>query len=203
MDADRVKQLDLIQGVVNRLASNSFSVKGWSITLVAALFALAAKDANPLYSAIAVLPAAFFWGLDAYYLRQERLFRGLYRLVVAQEIAEPGRTVPDVPLYSMSTRIVQKTDWVAVDDWFKVVRSPTMLGFHGPVILSAFAVLAYGSLRPPPKIEPDKVAASVEQLVTAVNKLTDKVAVATPPSAPPDAPVAHKPEAPSLPRGAR
>ena len=38
----------MIQGVVNRLSLNSFLLKGWSVVLVSAMFALAAKD-NQLF----------------------------------------------------------------------------------------------------------------------------------------------------------
>ncbi len=38
----KLKHLEMIQGVVNRMASNSFQLKGWSVVLVSALFALAA-----------------------------------------------------------------------------------------------------------------------------------------------------------------
>ena len=40
------KHLEFIQSVIARMNSNSFLIKGWSITLVSALFALAAKDSN-------------------------------------------------------------------------------------------------------------------------------------------------------------
>ena len=38
------KHIDLIQNVVNRMSQHSFILKGWSITLVVAVFALNAKD---------------------------------------------------------------------------------------------------------------------------------------------------------------
>jgi hypothetical protein len=75
---DQVKHLELIQGVVNRLARNSFVMKGWAVTLIAAVFALGIKETTPTYFLIAFLPAFVFWALDGYYLRQERLFRKLY-----------------------------------------------------------------------------------------------------------------------------
>jgi hypothetical protein len=168
MDADRVKHLELIQGIVNRLAGNSFSIKGWSITLVAALFALAAKDANPFYAAVALLPALFFWGLDAYYLRQERLYRGLYNLAVAGT----------VPAYSMDT------SGVTVAGWTRVARSRTMLGFHLPVTLAAIAVLAFAALRPSPKPEPDGVAAFFERLGAGMNRAPDGTKTTPPASEP-------------------
>ncbi len=74
----KLKHLEFVQAVVNRMASNSFLLKGWSVTLVAALFALAAKDANENYVIVAYIPVLIFWIIDAYFLLQERLFRSLY-----------------------------------------------------------------------------------------------------------------------------
>lgn len=75
------KHLELVQGVINRMASNSFMLKGWDVTLVAGIFALAGKDADKLYFLVAYVPVLVFWGLDAYYLLQERLYRSLYEKV--------------------------------------------------------------------------------------------------------------------------
>lgn len=72
------KHLEFIQAAVNRMAGNLFLLKGWSITLIAALFALAAKDSNQLYILIAYFPLFIFWSLDGYFLSQERKFRALY-----------------------------------------------------------------------------------------------------------------------------
>ena len=70
--------LEMIQGVVNRLSHNSFLLKGWSVILVSAMFAIAAKDSNMIFIYLAYFPAISFWGLDGYFLHQERLFRALY-----------------------------------------------------------------------------------------------------------------------------
>lgn len=75
---NKLKHLEMIQGIINRMASNSFALKGWSVTLVAGIFALSSKDANEIYFLIAYIPIVTFWFLDAYYLLQERLFRTLY-----------------------------------------------------------------------------------------------------------------------------
>lgn len=72
------KHLELIQGIISRMASNSFMLKGWAVTLVAGIFVLAGKDTDKLYFLVAYIPVIMFWGLDAYYLLQERLYRSLY-----------------------------------------------------------------------------------------------------------------------------
>lgn len=76
---EKLKHLDIIQGVVNRLADCSFKLKGWSVTLVVGLLALslATKDKIAMV-ALSFIPLIVFWILDGYYLWQERLFRALY-----------------------------------------------------------------------------------------------------------------------------
>lgn len=70
----KLKHLEMIQGIINRMASNSFALKGWAVTLVAGIFALASKDTDKIYFLIAYVPIVVFWFLDSYYLLQERLF---------------------------------------------------------------------------------------------------------------------------------
>ena len=59
------------------MAANAFLLKGWSVTLVSALFALSAIDRSRAFFIIAYLPVLVFWALDAYYLSLERQFRAL------------------------------------------------------------------------------------------------------------------------------
>jgi len=72
------KHLELIQGIINRMSSNSFMLKGWAVTLVAGIFAISAKDADKMYFLVAYIPVIIFWFLDAYYLKQEHLYICLY-----------------------------------------------------------------------------------------------------------------------------
>ena len=82
--SDKQKHLEFIQVVVNRLANASGCLKAWSAVLVAALLVLK-KEALGGLVPVALLPVLFFWGLDGYFLRQERLFRALYDRVRAIE----------------------------------------------------------------------------------------------------------------------
>lgn len=74
----KLKHLELIQGVINRMAANSFRLKEWSVVLVSAILFLAAREDSGEVALIGLLPVLVFWGLDAYFLRQERLYRALY-----------------------------------------------------------------------------------------------------------------------------
>lgn len=79
---DRRQHLAFIQDVITRMNSNSFSLKGLMITIIAALGALTVNDENKstavVYLAIALLLVLIFWFLDAYYLKMERQYRMLY-----------------------------------------------------------------------------------------------------------------------------
>ena len=119
----------MIQAVVNRMSVNSFLLKGWSVVLISALFALAAGDSQALFVYIAYFPAIAFWMLDAYFLRQERLFRKLYDRV--RHLAET-----DVD-FSMDTSVVDGK----VAAWSAVVFSKTLLLFHGTVVGSIVIVM--------------------------------------------------------------
>ncbi|MEK6374711.1 MAG: hypothetical protein AABO58_18690 [Acidobacteriota bacterium] len=83
-DEKKTKHLEMLQAVISRLASNSFTIKGWGTTLVAALLAYIAKDGKPQNAWIVLMPTVVFWGLDAYYLGLERAFRDLYKQVSGQ-----------------------------------------------------------------------------------------------------------------------
>jgi len=77
-ESKKLKHLEFLQGAIGRMSGNLFLLKGWTVTLIAALFALAAKDANKAYAALAYFPIFVFWSMDAYFLSQERCFRALY-----------------------------------------------------------------------------------------------------------------------------
>ena len=72
----KIKHLEFIQSVINRLATDSFRMKGWCVVLVAALFILLARQGRVKF--VALIPVIVFWGLDGYFLWQERLYRALY-----------------------------------------------------------------------------------------------------------------------------
>jgi len=77
----KIRHLEMVQGIITRMATNSFLLKGWAVTLVAGIFMLAIKDSNPLYFLITLIPTILFWFLDSYYLQLERKYRILYNKI--------------------------------------------------------------------------------------------------------------------------
>lgn len=125
----KLGHLEMIQGIVNRLSHNSFLLKGWTVVLISAMFALAAKDKNELFVYLAYFPAISFWCLDGYFLWQERLFRALYdhvRMIDESDID-----------YSMN---INNAD-ISNVKWADAFLSNTLLLFHGVILVSIIIVM--------------------------------------------------------------
>ena len=134
----KLKHLEMIQGIINRIGGNSFLLKGWSVTLISALFALAAKDSNQFFIYLAYFPCIAFWSLDGYFLWKERMYRKLY-----QEVAQ----ISDESINFDMNASKFKDD---VDSWFSICFSTTLRLFHGVIfgviILIMVIIISTGSV---------------------------------------------------------
>ena len=128
-----VKHLEFIQGVVNRLGSNAFLLKGWSMTVLVAgaLLMVRLRPDQPLLVLTLLVPVFGFWMLDAYFLWQERLFRAEYDRVRQQDET-------DFTMNPAQHRDEPKHSWLAT--FFSV----TLVIFYGIEIL--FVAALVGSL---------------------------------------------------------
>lgn len=73
------KEIDLIQGCINRMANNSFLLKGWLVSIVAVIIALSPEELNKFTVVVTlIMVTVSFWYLDAFFLRTEKLYRKLY-----------------------------------------------------------------------------------------------------------------------------
>lgn len=129
----KIRYLEMIQNVINRMASNSFLLKGWTVTIVVGLFIFANKADNmdPIYIFLALIPAIFFWILDGYFLHQEKLYRELYN--------NATKISPDKIDFSMNATSFKGE----IATWRAVIFSTTLNYFYIPiifVILVAFIV---------------------------------------------------------------
>lgn len=127
---NKLKHLELIQNVINRLANNSFYLKGWTVIFVAAVLGFATKDSQPLYIGVALIPTLAFWGLDGYYLNQERLFRRLYDAVRVMDKEEID--------FAMSTTLFKQRG-----DWRKSFFSLTLGVFYGAILSVVVVVILW------------------------------------------------------------
>ena len=138
----KLKHLEFIQGVINRLATNSFQMKGWSVVLVAAILVLLARESRLEAAYIALAPILVFWALDGYFLWQERLYRALYNHV---------RTLEECQIdFSMDTTCPKMR---YSRSWWGAAFSRTLLGFYGALaaLIVVLAVNANWSNQEEPK----------------------------------------------------
>ena len=133
---NKLKHLEMIQNIINRLANSSFFLKGWTVIFVAAVLGFAMKDSKPTYVWLAIIPTLSFWALDGFYLKQERLFRKLYDNVRCRRDTEID--------FSMNTSLVKKD----VKNWFCICFSRTILPFYLPILIVIVAVLFWELLVP-------------------------------------------------------
>jgi hypothetical protein len=124
MDTSHFEHLKMIQKVIDRMAQNSFLLRGWSVTLATGMLAVAVAEEKRRFAFLALLPALALWGLDAFYLRQERLFRGLHDNVCLAFGSKDATT------FSMDTRNIQN-----VRSWFKTLFAKVVIGLHGPLLV--------------------------------------------------------------------
>ena len=118
----KTKHLEFIQTTINRMANNSFLLKGWAITVVGGLLAFGFKDLDCRYIFVSLSVLFFFWILDGYYLHQEKLFRGLYERTAKKKESEID--------FLMKTEKCEKDE-----DWFDCVLSPTLRVFYGGLLV--------------------------------------------------------------------
>lgn len=115
-----VKHLEFIQNKITRMNTNSFLIKGWMITLVSAISALAAKDPDTRYVMVTYLVIPTFWVLDAFYLSQERQYRALYDYARKKQETD----------FSMEASGFAR----GRNTWPSSLFSPTMIALYPPVI---------------------------------------------------------------------
>lgn len=126
---NKIKHLEFIENVITRMNSNSFLIKGWVITLVSALFALAAKDSNRLYALVVYVPLPMFWLMDGFFLSMERRYRSLYRFVSTLEENEIN--------FDMATGKYNK----GKNTWLCSMFSKTLIPFYGFLFFISLIVM--------------------------------------------------------------
>ena len=117
-----LKEIEVIQDTIKRMAFNSFLIKGWAITLVVAT--LLVKRSNQ-EAWIALIPLLLFWVLDAYFLWLERMYRSLYDWVIHNRLNTSDH------LFDMNAHRFSKD----VQSRFRIMFSITLGWFYGGIAL--------------------------------------------------------------------
>ena len=127
----RLKHLEFVQGVINRLSTTSSLLKGWTVVFISALVALSASDSRLTLAYLAYIPTVVFWGLDGFFLWHERLYRRLYDHVRLQ----------DAELLDLSMDI--NPFKVEGPTWPGAMISKTLTLFYGALLLLITVICVY------------------------------------------------------------
>ena len=117
-----LKEIEIIQDIIKRMAFNSFMIKGWAITLVVVALLLKGTEYQVW---IAFIPLLVFWFLDAYFLWQERMYRKLYEWVIS------NRMKTDEHLFDMNAYRFKDT----VQSRIRIMFSITLGWFYGSIAI--------------------------------------------------------------------
>ncbi len=126
-DEKKIKHLEMIEKIIERMASNSFKLKGWTVTLIAVISAIIARDSDKYLFFLVLIPIGAFWCLDAFYLQLERKYRELYERVRKRE---------DETDFSMDTNEISKENNTL--SFCSCFWSTTIKWFYGSMFATAF-----------------------------------------------------------------
>ena len=127
-----LKEIDISQDIIKRMAFNSFMIKGWTITLVVVALLLKGAKHQVL---IAFIPLLVFWFLDAYFLWQERMYRKLYDWVISNRLKTEEHLF-DMNAYRFKDEVQSK---------FRIMFSITLGWFYGSiaVLIAIYTIVLF------------------------------------------------------------
>ena len=126
--------LNILQGIINRMAANSAGCKTWCITLVSAILVIVSDESNPDYAWLALVPLLLFLFLDSYYLGLEQRYRNTYNDFI-KKLHDGTATIDDVYVVSPGSGF-----WLTLSSTLKAGLSVSIWPFYGLIVLMLWAV---------------------------------------------------------------
>ena len=134
MSEEKLKHLEFIQNIITRMNTNSFQIKGWTVTIISAVLAIYASTKNYYFILAGIFPALIFWFLDTYYLTQERKFRGLYN-----DVAGISKNPKKIKPFAMRPDLYTKGKY----SYWNVFFSTTILKLYLSIIIILCSLFTY------------------------------------------------------------
>lgn len=134
------KEMDLIQGCISRMADNSFRLKECYIVLAAGVSAVlfSQQSGEIIIGIFLAVMTGIFWGLDAYFLKLETLFRWKYEWVIEKRKEGQNNYLYDLEPHNknMWLKPEEKKEHLTRFLWNKTLRN-----FYGLVIVVTVLLL--------------------------------------------------------------
>ncbi len=81
------KEIDLVQACINRMANNSFLLKGWLVSIIVVILALLPEKIDGVAIGIlTIIIITIFWYLDSTFLMLEKLYRKKYEWIIKERL---------------------------------------------------------------------------------------------------------------------
>ena len=128
-DIDIETHLNIIQSIIQRMASNSASCKSWCITIVSAILVIIGDKGQSQLALIAIIPTLLFFILDTYYLSLEKMFRKSYNIFI-KKVHKDKLKISD--FYSV------KPTGCLLKEFGKSIFSFSILPFYTIIIIMIF-----------------------------------------------------------------
>ena len=122
-----IKHLEILQGIISRMAGNSASCKTWALTIITGIIAFSIQNQSiPIWTSL--IPAIMFLALDVFYLGLEIKFRDLQKVFV-QKLSSNTLTLGDIYMFEndSSSHIHPKYIWGGI-------RSFSTSFFYFPIV---------------------------------------------------------------------
>lgn len=129
------KEIDLIQNCINRMAGNSFLLKGWLVSIIAVMMTLGKGEVSKATVILTATIATFsFWYLDAFFLQTEKRYRELYAWVLDKRAKGSREFQYDLDPRRFNDKVGGIT---------RIMFSRTLLWFYGMVVVLILSVVLY------------------------------------------------------------
>ena len=137
------KEIDLIQSCITRMADNSFRLKELYISLISiALTVMLSQNHDLLImGAFLIAVTIVFWGLDAFYLKMETLYRWKYEWVIEKRPVGERSYLYNLDPHNkdMWLNALSKNDCI-----IKFAFSTTLKPLYGTMIVISIILLLCG-----------------------------------------------------------
>ena len=136
-----LETIGTIQHIINRIATNSFIIKGWTVAVLGIILLL---NGTRYQASIAVFALLVFWYLDAYFLRQKKTYRTLYNEIIDNKL--------NISDEFFDIRTARYEAGIEVPRSSKLMRSKTLLIFYGSILaltcayVGILSALSYGGV---------------------------------------------------------
>ncbi|ENU1229215.1 MULTISPECIES: hypothetical protein [Bacteria] len=135
-----ISSLGYIQDIIKRMASNSFFIKGWALSISAVIIALIPKldeiesyspNSIPIVITLSIIILFMFSLLDTYYLQQERIFRNEYnRKVESIDNEDIKNSLTIISLKKVKTSYLSVYFTISIIPYYFIMISSLIIGSY-------------------------------------------------------------------------